>query len=156
MRDIRIAAQIKKTLDSQGKEILKVTIPMSIMFESDFNAEWLESESKKLEAQYINLVKNLKNISKQIKLTHSNDRVLLYWQFGDKTLSYLEQNKKDILFIDNILKHLIRDVGVSDKIFARCKKFRLLYPDITKIDTKKSFDSYVSTFEGGYISSKRK
>ena len=156
MRNIRIAVQIKKTQDSQGHEILKATVPMRLMFESDFNAEWVKSESKKSEDKYTNVVNNLKNISKQIKLTRSDDRVLLYWKFGDKTLEFLEQNKKGVLFFDNIMKLLVRDVGVSDKMFARCKKFRSLYPDITKIDTKKSFDSYVSTFEGGYISSKRK
>jgi len=156
MKDIRIAVQIKKTQNSQGGEILKASVPMRLMFESDFNAEWLKLELKKFEDKYTNVVNDLKNISKQIKSTRSDDRVLLYWKFGDKILEFLEQNEKGVLFLDNIIKHLVRDVGISDKMFARCKKFRSLYPDITKIDTKKSFDSYVSTFEGGYISSKRK
>lgn len=156
MRNIRIAVQIKKTQDFQGKEILKVAIPISVMFEKGFSTEWLESESKIFEDKYNDIVHNLKNISSQIKTTPSNNRVLLYWEFGDKILDYIEQNKKGVLFVDNIVKNIVRDIGVSNKMLARCRKFRLLYPDITKIDTKRSFDSYISTFEGGYISSKRR
>ena len=156
MKNIRIAVQVKKTSNSQGEEILKASVPMRLMFEKDFDADWLKTELKKFEEEYINLVTNLENISKQIKSTRGKGKVLLYWRFGDEASKFIEQNENEVLFLENVTKYLIRDVGVSDKMIARCKKFRLLYPDILKIDPNRSFDSYVSTFEGGYISAKRR
>ena len=134
---------------------MKASVPMRLMFEKDFNAEWLNNELKEFEEKYIKLLNNLKDISKEIKSTQTKGRVLLYWKFGDKTLKFIEQNENEVLFLENITRYLVRDVGVSDKMLTRCRKFRLLYPDISKVDPNRSFDSYVSTFEGGYISAKR-
>ncbi len=156
MKNIRIAVQVKKTSNSQGEEILKASVPMRLMFEKDFDADWLKTGLKKFEEEYINLVANLENISKQIKSTRGKGKVLLYWKFGDEASKFIEQNENEVLFLENVTKYLIRDVGVSDKMISRCKKFKLLYPDILKIDPNRSFDSYVSTFEGGYISTKRR
>lgn len=156
MKNIRIAVQVKKTSNSQGEEILKASVPMRLMFEKDFDADWLKTELKKFEEEYINLVTNLENLSKQIKLTRGKGKVSLYWRFGDEASKFIEHNENEALFLENVTKYLIRDVGVSDKMIVRCKKFRLLYPDISKIDPNRSFDSYVSTFEGGYISAKRR
>ena len=156
MKNIRVVVQLKKVKDAEGKDILKASVPMRLMFEKDFDADWLKTELKKFEEEYINLVTNLENISKQIKSTRGKGKVLLYWKFGDEASKFIEQNENEALFLENVTKYLIRDVGVSDKMIARCKKFRLRYPDILKIDPNRSFDSYVSTFEGGYISTKRK
>jgi len=156
MRNIRIAVQVKKISNSQNEEILKASVPMRLMFESDFDLEWLNSELKKFEERYVGLVDNLKNLAKEIKSIQAKGRVLMYWKFGDETSKFIEQNGKGILFLENATRHLVRDVGVSDKMLTRCRKFRLLYPDISRIDSNRSFDSYVSTFEGGYISSSRK
>jgi len=156
MKNIRIAVQVKKAQNSEGRETLKASVPMRLMFEKDFDTEWLKTELKKFEEEYIKLVTNLKNISKQVKSTQGKGKVLLYWKFGDETFKFIEQNAKEALFLENATKYLMRDVGVSDKMIVRCKKFRLRYPDILKIDPNRSFDSYVSTFEGGYISVKRK
>ncbi len=156
MKDIRIAVQIKKVKDSEGKEVLRASVPMRLMFEKDFDAEWLNSELKKFEEKYVELVDNLKAISKDIKSTVAEGRVLLYWNFGDKVFKFIEQNEAGVLFLENVTRYLVRDVGVSDKMLTRCRKFRLLYPEISKVDPSKSFDSYVSTFEGGYISAKRR
>ena len=156
MKDIRIAVQIKKVKDSEGKEVLKASVPMRLMFERDFDPEWLNTELKKFEGKYVWLVDNLKAISKEIKSTRAKGRVLLYWNFGDKVFKFIEQNEAGVLFLENVTRYLVRDVGVSDKMLTRCRKFRLLYPEISKVDPSKSFDSYVSTFEGGYISAKRR
>lgn len=156
MRNIRIAIQVKKAKDVGGKEILKASVPMRLMFEEDFDADWLNRQLKKFEEEYIKLVANLKNISKQVKSTRGKGKVLLYWKFGDETVKFIEQNEKGSLFLDNVTRNLVRDVGVSDKMLTRCRKFRLLYPDISTVDSNRSFDSYVLTFEGGYISSKRR
>ncbi len=156
MKNIRIAVQVKKASNSQGEEILKASVPMRLMFEKDFDAEWLKNELKEFEEKYISLVDNLKDLSKDIKSMRAKGRVLVYWKFGDETFKFIEQNEKGPLFLEDITRHLVRDVGVSDKMLTRCKKFRLRYPDILKIDPNRSFDSYVSTFEGGYISAKRR
>lgn len=83
-------------------------------------------------------------------------KVLLYWNLGDKIYNFVKSNGEGTLFLESVTKHLVRDVGVSDKMIMRCKRFRTFYPDISKIDKKRSFDSYLATFEGGYISRKRK
>jgi len=83
-------------------------------------------------------------------------RVLLYWNFGDKIYNFVKSNGEGTLFLESVTKHLVRDVRVSDKMIMRCKRFRTFYRDISKIGKKRSFDSYVATFEGGYISRKRK
>ena len=156
MKNIRIAVQIKKAQTSEGGETLKASVPMRLMFEEDFDAEWLKNRLRKFEQEYIKLVANLKNLSRQIKSTQGKGKVLLYWEFGDKTLKFTEQNENGVLFLESITRYLVRDVGVSDKMLTRCRKFRLLCPDISKVDPDRSFDSYVSTFEGGYISEKRR
>lgn len=156
MKNIRIAVQVKKTKNSEGKEIFKASVPMSLVFEKDFDAEWLKTELKKFEKEYTNLLTNLKNILKQIKSTRGKGKVLLYWKFGDEALKLIKRNENEALFLENVTRHLVQDMEVSDKILTRCRKFRLRYPDISKVDPNRSFDSYVSTFEGGYISVKRK
>jgi hypothetical protein len=156
MKNIRIAVQIKKTKNSNGKESFKASVPMRLIFEKDFDAEWLNSELQKFEEKYVELVDNLKAISREIKSTRAKGRVLLYWNFGDKAFKFIEQNENGVLFLENVTRHLVRDVGVSDKMLTRCKRFRLTYPDISKINSTRSFDSYVKTFEGGYISTQRR
>lgn len=156
MKNIRIAVQVKKAENSEGKESFKASVPMRLIFEKDFDAEWLNIELKKFEEKYVELVDNLKAISKEIKFAQRKGKVLLYWKFGDEALKFIEQNEAGVLFLENVTRYLIRDVGVSDKMVTRCRKFRLLYPEISKVDPNKSFDSYVSTFEGGYLSAKRR
>jgi len=156
MKNIRIAVQVKRVENSEGKESFKASVPMSLIFEKDFDAEWLNSELKKFEGKYVELVDNLKAISKEIKSTRAKGRVLLYWNFGDKVFKFIEQNETGVLFLENVTRYLVRDVGISDKMLTRCRKFRLLYPDISEIDPDRSFDSYVKTFEGGYISAKKR
>lgn len=156
MKNIRIAVQVKKAQSSAGRRILTASVPMRLIFEKDFDADWLKNELEKFENKYINLVTNLENILKQIKSTRGKGKVLLYWRFGDEASQFTKFNESEVLFLENVTNYLIRDVGVSDKMITRCKKFWSLYPDISKIDPNRSFDSYVSTFEGGYISVKRR
>ncbi|MBA7624402.1 hypothetical protein ES703_31809 [subsurface metagenome] len=156
MKNIRIAVQVKNARNSQGEEIIKVSVPMRLMFEKDFDSEWLNSELEKFEEKYTKLTASLKNISKQIKSAQGKGRVLLYWKFGDEALKFAKQNENEVLFLENVTRHLMRDVEVSDKMLTRCKKFRLKYPDVKSVNPNRTFDSYVSTFEGGYISAKRR
>jgi len=156
-RKIKIPVQIKKVRDPRGKETLKATIPMSLMFEKDFDAKWLEEELTKFETSYFNLINELKEILNALRsMKQKNGRVLSYWKFGDKIIKFLEQNKNGPLTLENPIKSLIRDVGVSNKIIQRCKNFSSLYPDIKMIDPTRSFNSYVAAFERGYISKSRK
>jgi hypothetical protein len=151
-RNIIIPVQIKKVRDARGKETLKATVPMNLLFEKEFDAKWLEEELARFELSYFNLINELKEILKSLRsVKQKNGRVLLYWKFGDKIIQFLEQNKNGLLVLENATKSLIRDVGVSDKIIMRCKRFRQLYPDSKMIDPTRSFDSYVASFEGWYI-----
>ena len=155
-RKIIIPVQIKKVRDPKGKETLKATVPMNLLFEKDFDAKWLEEKLGRFELSYFTLVNDLKEILKLLRsMKQKNGRVLLYWKFGDKIIKFLEHHKKDPLVLENVTKSLMRDVGVSDKIILRCKRFRLLYPDIKMIDPTRSFDSYVASFEKGYIPKNR-
>jgi len=153
---IIIPVEIKKVRDPRGKETLKATVPINLLFEKHFDAKWLEEELAKFELSYFNLVNDLKEILEALRaMKQKNGRVLLYWKFGDKIVDFLEQNKNGPLVLENATKSLIRDVGVSDKIIMRCKRFRRLHPDSKMIDPTRSFDSYVATFEGGYIPKSR-
>ena len=155
MNNVKIAVQIKKVKNSDGSENLKVTVPMNVIFEKTFDGKWLEEELGRFEKKYFSLVESLRNILKLIRSKEKKNKVLLYWNFGDKIYNFVKDNGEETLFLESVTKHLVRDIGVSDKMIMRCKRFRTFYPNISKIDKKRSFDSYVATFEGGYISRKR-
>ena len=156
MNNVKIAVQIKKVKNSNGSENLKVTVPMNVIFEKNFDGKWLEEELGRFEKKYFSLVESLRNILKLIRSKEKKNKVLLYWNFGDEICNFVKNNGEETLFLESVTKHLVRDVGVSDKMIMRCKRFRALYPNISKIDKKRSFDSYLATFEGSYISRKRK
>lgn len=156
MNNVKVAVQIKKGKNLNGSENLRATVPMRIMFKKNFNGKWLEKELGKFEKRYFSLVKSLRDILRLIRSGPRKDKVLLYWNFGDEIYNFVKSNGEETLLLENVTKHLVRDVGVSDKMITRCRRFRTFYPDISKIDKKRSFDSYVATFEGGYISKKRR
>lgn len=156
MNNAKIAVQIKVVKDPNGNESLKATAPMSLVFGKDFDARWLNEQLKTFEDKYLRLVNSLKCILKLINSRERKGKVLLYWMFGDGIYEFIKGNEDDALFLDNPTTHLTRDTGVSKKMINRCKKFRLRYPDVSEINLRKSFNSYVETFEGGYISVKRK
>jgi len=155
---VMIPVQMKKVRDPQGREALKATVPMNIVFKKGFDAKWLEEELIKFERRYFYFTTCLKSLLESLhsKMKKDSRKILLYWEFGNKIVNFIEENKNTPLFIETLTKSLIRDVGVSDKIIARCKRFRLLYSDVTKIDPNRSFNSYIATFESGYISDKRR
>jgi len=156
-KNVIIPVQIKKVKGPKGRDVLKAAVPMNIIFEKDFDAEWLEEEMTRLEKRYLELVKALKRLLRELRSKkQKKGRVLLYWKFGDKIVEFIEQYKNSPLSLESLTKSLVRDVKASDKTIMRCKRFRALYPDVTKIDPNRSFDSYVATFEGGYISKPRR
>jgi hypothetical protein len=156
-KNVMIPVQIKKVKDPSGREVLKATVPMNLIFEKDFDAKWLEEELIKFEEKYFALVKSLKHLLHVLRSKkQKKGRILLHWRFGDRIVTFIEQDKNNNLFVESLTKSLVRDVEVSDKIIMRCKRFRILYPDVTKVDSNRSFGSYVATFEGGYIPKNRK
>jgi len=156
MKDIKIAVQVRKVKDPAGKEALKATMPIRLIFENDFDAKGLKEELNKFEDKYLKLVDILTSILKLIKSRERKGKVLLYWILGDEIHHFTEENKAGALFLENLTAHLVRDTGVSEKMLNRCKKFRVRYPEIFHVDLARSFDSYVATFEGGYVSARRK
>jgi len=156
MNNVKIAVQIKLVKDPNGNESLKATVPMSLVFGKDFDAKWLNEGLKRFEDKYLKLVDNLGSILKLIKSGERKGKVLLYWMFGDEIYEFMEGNKDGTLFLDNPITHLTRDTGVSEKMINRCKKLRSRYPDVSEINLGRAFNSYVETFERGYISAKRR
>jgi replication-associated recombination protein RarA len=156
MTRIKIGAQIKRIKEDNGTEALKATVPMNLIFERDFDAKQLNKELRELEAKYIKLVDILKIISKLIKVRQLKGKVILYWMFGDEIYKFTKEKKNSNLFLESPAAHLVRDTGVSEKMLSRCKKFRLNYPSVDRIELHRSFDSYVKTFEQGYISAKKR
>jgi len=154
--DIKIPVQIKKVRNPDGTEGLKATVPMNIIFEKKFNADWLTQELAKFEKRYFSLLNELKRLLAKLRsFKQKNGRVLLYWNIGDRILEFIKENEKSPLFLEGLTKSLRRDLGISSKMILRCKKFRSLYPEIKRIDPEKSFHSYVASFEKGYISRKK-
>lgn len=155
-KNIMLPVQIKKVKDPNGRVVLKSTVPMNIIFEKDFDAIWLEKELLNFEKRYLYLITCLKSILESIRTKkHERWRVLLYWEFGNKIVEFVEQNKKTTLFLESITKILSRDVGTSYTMIRRCRRFRLLYPNVTNVNPNKSFHSYLASFERGYISKKK-
>ncbi len=153
---VKIPVEIKLVKDPKGKEKLKATVPMNVMFDKSFDAKWLEEELVKYERRYFYLIVCLRILLDAIDSQKQKEgRVLLYWEVGDKIVSFIENSDNTTLFIENLTKSLIRDVGISEKILSRCKRFRINYPDLTKIDPARSFDSYIGTFEKGYLSRRK-
>src|SRR4030042_5375219 len=103
MKDIRVAVQVKKTKNSEGKEALKATVPMRLIFEEGFDAKWLDEEIKKFEGKYLRLIDRLTDLLHWLRVRTQKDRVLLYWRFGDEILRFMNENKNGILFLDNIM-----------------------------------------------------
>jgi hypothetical protein len=156
MKDAKKVVQIKQVRDTNGNEVLKATVPMNLIFQKDFDAKSLNEELRRFEDKYLKLVESLKNILSLIKARERKGKVLLYWMFGDEIYEFTEKSKDGTLFLDNLTKYLTRDTSTSEKMINRCKKFRFRYPDINDVDPSKSFNNYIETFEGGYISAKRK
>jgi hypothetical protein len=156
-RKLIIPVQMRRVRDPNGRETLRATVPMSYVFDKSFDATWLEEELVKCERRYFYLVTCQKYILESLRSkTQRDGRVLLYWEFGNKFVNFVEEQKSAPLCIEGLVGSLKRDVGVSDKMVTRCKRLRLSYPDVTKIDPNKSFTNYVATFEGGYIPQKRR
>jgi hypothetical protein len=156
MKGTKISAQIKRIKEDNGSETLKATAPMNLIFEKSFDAKRLNEELREFEDKYIKLVDGLKTISKLIKARQRKGKVILYWMFGDEIYEFTKENKNSTLFLENPIAHLVRDIGTSEKMINRCKKFRLYYPSVNEIDLDRSFDSYVKTFEQSYVSAKKR
>ncbi|MCM8808269.1 MAG: hypothetical protein NC926_10105 [Candidatus Omnitrophica bacterium] len=155
-KKIKVSVQIKLVKDPEGKEKLKATIPINIMFDKEFDAKILEEELIKFERRYFYLIICLKSLLESIHSMKQKDgKVLLYWEIGDKIISFIKNNENTPFFMENITSSLVRDVGISKKFLTRCKRFRVNYPDVTQIDPTKSFWGYVATFEKGYLSKGR-
>lgn len=156
MNPLKIGIEIKRIRDSKGKEILKAAVPMGIVFEKEFDASFVETETEKFEQRYTSLVEKLKFLLQRIKDKSIRNRVLIYWEFGHLIDRFIDANNDGIFMLGTMVKHLTRDTGASDKLITRTRRFYRMYPSKDRIDPNRSFDSYVATFEGGYISKHKK
>jgi len=157
MTQLKIGFKVQKIDSPQGTETFRATVPLASIFEKEMVAHDMKASLQALERDYTTLVADLLDVVSALRSRSASEpRVLLYWRFGDRIEQYEKKYENSIFFLDGMTKHLARDVGVSDKTINRCRRFRKLYPDKDNIDSDLSFDRYVSSFEGGYISSKRK
>ncbi len=157
MTQLKIGFKVQKIDSPEGKETFTATVPLASIFEKEMVAHDMKTSLKALEHDYTALVADLLDIASALRSRSASEpRVLLYWQFGDRIQQYENKYENSLFFLDGMTKYLVRDVGVSDKMISRCRRFRRLYPDRDRIDPNLSFDRYVSSFEGGYISAKRK
>ncbi len=147
VKNIRIAIQVKKTVDLDGKEVWKASAPLNLVFQEDFDAGWLQNELQQFEEKYTELLTVLREILRQIQSTPKNSNAMLYWKLGDEIYRMTEQSDNGVLFLANVNKHLTRDLGISERTLYRCRKFRILYPDNSIIEPVRSFNSYVSSYE---------
>ncbi|MEW5947121.1 MAG: hypothetical protein AB1742_13070 [bacterium] len=146
-----IPVQIKRVKDPFSNETIKATVPMNVVFEKDFDAKWLSNELKKIEDDYFNLVKYIRGTVLLLNSAESDkSSALLYWKIGDAIIRFNESYRSNPLVLCGYTKSLSRDAGVSEKTITRCKRFRLLYPDIANINTNKTFHGYVALFERSY------
>ncbi len=156
-KNFSIAVKIKRISDSKAKQKYVATYPMKAIFKQNYNQEEFSDLLKQYESDYEKLVSDITLYFKKI---HSKSKrvgkVVLYWSIGDKIVNFLDKYKDSVIFPDSLTKTLSRDAGVSDKIILRCRRFRLLYKDVSKIDKRRSFNSYVGEFEKGYLSRQRK
>ncbi|MEM4328249.1 MAG: hypothetical protein QXI50_01160 [Candidatus Caldarchaeum sp.] len=142
---------MKKIRKPNGEEAFTSSVPMNVVFDKSFDADTLQRELKLLEREYADLIDSLKKIIQQINSKSTSNKVLLYWKLGDKIYSYERVNVKRDLTLESVTEHLARDLGVSKNVIRRCRRFRILYPEISMIDPHRSWTSYLKTFEKGYM-----
>lgn len=151
----KIGVRIKKTITRDGEEKFTATVPMKILFDKSFDTDTLQRKLKLLEREYSNLIYSLRRVVKQIKSKGVANKVLLYWEVGDKIYSYEKINDRRGLVIEGLVKHLARDLGISKNLVRRCRRWRSLYPEMSMIDPRRSWTSYLKDFEKGYASRRR-
>lgn len=147
----KIPVEIRPVKDPEGKIKIKATIPVSVIMGKSFNAELFEKDLKNIEERYSKLVEQLRELKNTLGTRKpKKGRVLLYWEIGNEIENFIKINNLDDLYITNAISSLSRDTGISERILARCKRFKATYPVAAKIEPSRSFDSYVAEFEKGY------
>ena len=156
MTQVRIGFKVQKIRSPDGKETVKATIPVASIFQEEVTNDDVEALLESLEKDYWDLIDDLRGILASV--TNQNGvqpRVFLYWELGDRILQYERKYGDGMFFLDGMVKHLTRDLGISKNMINRCRRFRRVYHDKDKIDPNTPFDQYVASFEGGYISRAR-
>ena len=59
MNDVRIAAQINHNRDETCADAFKASVPMSLIFERGFDADWLQKNLAEFEKEYDGVVRSL-------------------------------------------------------------------------------------------------
>jgi hypothetical protein len=147
---IKVGVRIKRIEQPNGEEIFRASVPAKILFDKTFDGNTLQDELKKLEVEYSQLITHLRKIMDVIRMEKTPNKVLLYWDIGDRIYRYEKLNNRRKFKLESPTKHLIRDLGISKNLVRRCRLFRITYPDIRMIDPQRSWTSYLKTLEKGY------
>jgi len=145
-----ISVRIKRIEQPNGKEIFRASVPARILFDKSFDGNTLQDELKKIEVEYFRLITSLKPIIDKIRVKKIPEKVLLYWDLGDKVYRYEKLNKRRKFTLESPTKHLVRDLGISENLVRRCRLFRTIYPSRSMIDPRRPWTSYLKTLEKGY------
>ncbi len=69
----------------------------------------------------------------------------LYWDLGDVFFRFLERNRQGPVYLNGVLEHVRRDLGVSASLWSRVLRLRRLVPDRALLDPGRPVGSYLST-----------
>ncbi len=135
---IRVAVKIQRITDADGRETLKATLPVGVLFEKSFDPPQLEAERVALERKYVSLIETLK--AKRAEMKTGN--VLRYWEFGDAIARFEQDENSALLFVEKLNEHLSRDVGLSIARLWACKTLRGRISDPSRVDPAQNITNY--------------
>jgi hypothetical protein len=85
---IKVGVRIKRIEQPNGEEIFRASVPAKILFDKTFDGNTLQDELKKLEVEYSQLITHLRKIIDVIRMEKTPNKVLLYWNIGDRIYRY--------------------------------------------------------------------
>jgi|GEM_PF-5062021 len=68
----------------------------------------------------------------------------LYWDLGDVFFRFLERNRQGPVYLNGVLEHVRRDLGVSASLWGRVLRLRRLVPDRALLDPGRPVGYYLS------------
>lgn len=135
---LRVAVKIQPARDASGGERFNATLPMGVLFEKSLDRGAIEQERAALQEKYGELVRSLR--SKRVAMKAGN--LASYWEFGDILWQFEQEQLNTMLFVEQLIAHLVRDVSFSETMILLCRRFRDKIPDSSQIDTRQTFTNY--------------
>jgi hypothetical protein len=135
---VRVAVQMQPLRDESGSEQFKAALPMGVLFEKSLDREQMKRERAALEENYRALVTTLRRLRTGL----GSGDLFAYWNIGDAIAQFHAERAGQILFVENLNRHLQRDVPLSAGRLWVCEMFRRKFPDRSQIDPRQSITNY--------------